>query len=145
MSWWGEELVLTVKQLQPAVSFIKEVFAIFDFRIQFIFDLIAFCHWFWFYCDPVFELISVRSVQKRYSLTLKYLYDLYVMLFWSQLFKAMAQSIFTGGSLKGGAGVQWHRRVSWGCEYPWEWAVESVPVLVCLREFVLMQLVCNSL
>jgi hypothetical protein len=44
MSWWGEELVLTVKQLQPAVSFIKEVFAIFDFRIQFIFDLIAFCH-----------------------------------------------------------------------------------------------------
>ncbi len=55
------------------------------------------------------------------------------------------QSILTGGSLKGGAGVQWHSRVSWGCEYPWEWAVESVPVLVCLREFVLMQLVCNSL
>ena len=42
-------------------------------------------------------------------------------------------------------GVQWHSRVSWGGEYPWEWAVESVPVLVCLREFVLMQLVCNSL
>ena len=38
MSWWGEELVLTVKQLQPAVSFKTEVFAIFDFGIQFIFD-----------------------------------------------------------------------------------------------------------
>ena len=30
--------MLTVKQLQPAVSFITEVFALFDFRIQFIFD-----------------------------------------------------------------------------------------------------------
>ena len=35
--------------------------------------------------------------------------------------------------------------VSWECEYPWARVVESVPVLVCLREFVLMQLVCNSL
>ena len=66
--------------------------------------------------------------------------------FWSHPSKPCHNhSILTGGSLKGGAGVQWHSRVSWGCEYPWEWAVESVPVLVCLREFVLMQLVCNSL
>ena len=35
--------------------------------------------------------------------------------------------------------------VSWECEYPRARVVESVPVLVCLREFVLMQLVCNSL
>ena len=38
----------------------------------------------------------------------------------SDLISILITIIMTGGSLKGGAGMQWLCRVSWGCEYPCE-------------------------